>query len=120
MDMQTMIEAIIDIEWDMFQHTRNIDGRAGCQDDFETFYIMRGSQYANWTDEMRTCWLEFLKECWMQEADGRRNLVAEKYGRMMQFTDLHYYNKHVAPYIPAVPQDNYRHINAIVRAQIAW
>ena len=121
MDMQTVIEEILAIEWDMFQHTENIGGRAGCQDDFETFYIMRGSQYANWTDEMRSCWLEFLKECWTADGPGRRrNLVAEKYGRMMQFTNLHYYNKHIAPYIPAVPQENYRLINAIVKAQIDW
>ena len=86
MDMQTMIETIIEIEWEMFQHTENMGGRASCQDDFETFYIMRGSQYANWTDEMRECWLSFLKQ---SQAEGR-NLVAEKYGRMMQFTNLHH------------------------------
>ncbi len=116
MDMQTMIEAIIEIEWDMFQHTENMGGRASCQDDFETFYIMRGSQYANWTDEMRSCWLNFLKK---SQAEGR-NLVAEKYGRMMQFTNLHHYNKHIKPFVPAVPQSHYNMINTIVEAQIGW
>ena len=116
MDIQKMIEEILAIEWEMFQHTENIGGSAGCQDDFDTFYIMRGSQYANWTDEMRSCWLDFLKEC---QSEGR-NLVAEKYGRMMQFTNLHYYNKHIAPFIPSVPQSSYQYINAIVEAQIDW
>ena len=116
MDMQSMIEAIIEIEWEMFQHTENLGGRASCQDDFETFYIMRGSQYANWTDEMRTCWLSFLQE---SQAEGR-NLVAEKYGRMMQFTNLHHYNKHIKPFVPAVPQSHYSMINTIVEAQIDW
>ena len=116
MDMQTMIEEIIAIEWDMFQHTENIGGRASCQDDFETFYIIRGSQYANWTSEMRCCWLEFLKK---SQAEGR-NLVAEKYGRMMQFTNLHHYNKHIAPFVPAVPQSHYQLIHTIVEAQIGW
>ena len=116
MDMQTMIESIIEIEWEMFQHTENIDGRASCQDDFETFYIMRGSQYANWTDEMRECWLNFLKQ---SQSEGR-NLVAEKYGRMMQFTNLHHYNKHIKPFVPAVPQIHYNMINTIVEAQIGW
>ena len=116
MDMQTMIEAIIEIEWEMFQHTENIGGRTSCQDDFETFYIMRGSQYANWTDEMRECWLNFLKQ---SQAEGR-NLVAEKYGRMMQFTNLHHYNKHIKPFVPAVPQSHYNMINTIVEAQIGW
>lgn len=116
MDMQTVIEAIIEIEWDMFQHTENMGGRASCQDDFETFYIMRGSQYANWTDEMRNLWLEFLKK---SQAEGR-NLVAEKYGRMMQFTNLHHYNKHIKPFIPVVPQSCYPLIQTIVEAQIGW
>ena len=116
MDMQTMIESIIEIEWEMFQHTENIGGRDSCQDDFETFYIMRGSQYANWTDEMRECWLNFLKQ---SQAEGR-NLVTEKYGRMMQFTNLHHYNKHIKPFVPAVPQSHYNMINTIVEAQIGW
>ena len=116
MDMQTMIESIIEIEWEMFQHTENIGGRASCQDDFETFYIMRGSQYANWSDEMRECWLNFLKQ---SQSEGR-NLVAEKYGRMMQFTNLHHYNKHIKPFVPAVPQSHYNMINTIVEAQISW
>ena len=116
MDMQTMIESIIEIEWEMFQHTENMGGRASCQDDFETFYIMRGSQYANWTDEMRECWLNFLKQ---SQSEGR-NLVAEKYGRMMQFTNLHHYNKHIKPFVPAVPQSHYNMINTIVEAQIGW
>ena len=116
MDMQSIIEAMIEIEWEMFQHTENLGGRASCQDDFETFYIMRGSQYANWTDEMRSCWLSFLKE---SQREGR-NLVAEKYGRMMQFTNLHHYNKHIKPFIPSVPQSHYNIINTIVEAQIGW
>ena len=36
-----ILEAIIQLEWNMFQKVRNTGGRAGCQDDWETFYIMR-------------------------------------------------------------------------------
>ena len=114
--MQNTLDEIITIEWDMFQHTNNIGGRAGCQDDPDTFYIMRASQYANWTEAMLRCWIEFLHQCEQE----RRNLVTEKYGRMMQFTDLHYYNKHVKPHIPMVPTKHYRLINIIVEALIGW
>ena len=110
------IESIISIEWEMFQHVHNIGGRAGCQDDFETFYIMRRSQYENWTDEMIACYLDFAKNC---QSEGR-NLIAEKYGRMMQYTDPHYYDKYLAPGFPPVPQRLYRLINSIVTAQIGW
>ena len=53
-DLQTpdkaKIEEIIKIEWQMFQNVDNLGGRADCQDDFETFYIMRRSQYDNWSE----------------------------------------------------------------------
>ena len=51
-EKKDMIAEIMEIEWDMFQHVQNIGGRASCQDDWETFEIMRLSQYENWTDEM--------------------------------------------------------------------
>lgn len=110
------IEIIIDIEWDMFQNVQNIGGRASCQDDFETFYIMRRGQYENWSQAMIDCYLPFVKRC---QAEGR-NLVYEKYARMMQYTDLHYYNKYLAPNLPEVPKRHYPLINAIVTAQIDW
>ena len=110
------IEKIIASEWEMFQRTNNIGGRASCQDDYETFYIMRRSQYENWSQAMIDCYYAYLCRC---ETEGR-NLITEKYGRMMQYTDLHYYNKHVAPYLPDVPQINYRLINQIVPTLIEW
>ena len=115
-DRQKTIETIIRTEWDMFQQTDNIGGRASCQDDPETFYIMRASQYENWTDSMLSCWASFLEK---SKNEGR-NLVTKKYGRMMQYTDLHYYNKYLKGVFPAVSQPCYRLINTIVPQLIAW
>lgn len=110
------IEQIIDIEWDMFQHTENMGGRASCQDDFETFYIMRRTQYESWRDDMVEFYLTFAADC---QRDGR-NLVMEKYANMMQYTDLHDYNKHLKPYLPETPAASWPLINKIVKAMIAW
>ena len=110
------IEQIIDMEWDMFQHTENIGGRASCQDDFETFYIMRRTQYESWREDMVALYLDFAAAC---QRDGR-NLVMEKYANMMQYTDLHYYNKHLKPYLPETPAASWPLINKIVKAMIAW
>lgn len=110
------IEQIIDIEWDMFQHTENIGGRASCQDDFETFYIMRRTQYESWRDDMVAYYVAFAADC---QQKGR-NLVTEKYANMMQYTDLHYYNKHLKPYLPETPAASFPLINKIVKAMIAW
>ena len=115
-NLETVLDEIISIEWNMFQNTQNIGGRASCQDDPDTFYIMRASQYANWTEEMLTVWIDFLHQC---ETSGR-NLVTEKYGYMMQYTDLHYFNKHVKHHLPVVPLAHYRLINIIVEALIGW
>lgn len=110
------IEEIIKIEWKMFQKVENIGGRASCQDDSETFYIMRRSQYDNWSEEMVDIYYDFLQGA----AKDGRNLVSEKYARMMAYTDLHYYNKHIKGNLPFVPVKNYRIINLIVEQLIAW
>jgi len=114
--LQIQIEEIISIEWDMFQEVQNIGGRASCQDDFETFHIMRQSQYANWSAEMLACYLPFLREC----REEGRNLVTEKYARMMEYTDTAYYDRVLAPALPRVPRLNYRLVNLIVQKLIAW
>ena len=110
------IEKIINTEWDMFQQVDNIGGRADCQDDFETFYIMRRSQYDNWTAEMVDAYSDFAAR---SQEEGR-NLVSEKYARMMAYTDLHYFNKHLRDKLPAVPAKNFRLINRIVERLICW
>ena len=100
----------------MFQNVDNLGGRADCQDDFETFYIMRRSQYDNWTTEMVDAYSDFAAR---SQEEGR-NLVSEKYARMMAYTDLHYFNKHLRDKLPAVPAKNFRLINKIVERLICW
>ena len=119
-DLQTpdkaKIEEIIKIEWQMFQNVDNLGGRADCQDDFETFYIMRRSQYDNWTEEMVRVYGDFAAKS-LKEG---RNLISEKYARMMAYTDLHYFNKHLKDKLPTVPMINYRIISGIVEKLILW
>lgn len=114
--MDVQIEKIIKLEWDMFQEVENIGGRASCQDDFETFEIMRRSQYTNWTPKMRDCWLSFLSEC----RNNGRNLVMEKYARMMEYTDTAYYDRVLAPALPKVPRSNYLLVNKITDRLVLW
>lgn len=111
-----LIENIIRLEWDMFQNVKNIGGRADCQDDYETFAIMRRSQYENWTHEMLVCYYTYAVSC---EENGR-NLVTEKYGRMMEYTDPRYYQEYVADRMPYVPEKNRRLIDEIVEIMVEW
>lgn len=110
------ITAVIQIEWNMFQEVQNIGGRADCQDDWQTFEIMRRSQYENWTGEMIQCWLSFLKDA---KKEGR-NLVTEKYARMMAYTEPGYYDKYLAPALPQIPRGNFSFINEIIEILVKW
>jgi len=77
-----MIRNIMDIEWKMFQNV-NGDERVGCQNDRETFEIMRGGQFSAWSEEVLASYLRDLE---VARRDGR-NLMREKYIHMMASTD---------------------------------
>lgn len=110
------VENILKIEFEMMQNTQNIGGRASCQDDWETFYIMRGSQYASWRDDMLEFWEKFVEEC---RAEGR-NMVTEKYAKMMRFTHPEYYKQNLEPFLPETPSESFPLIDEIVKAMIEW
>lgn len=84
-----MIEEIIKREWSFFQKVQNIGGRASCQDDFETFYLQRKSQFEVFYDEVNASYLQDLKD---DETLGRNPLM-EKYAYMMESTDPDYFLK---------------------------
>lgn len=83
------IETLITKEWNMFTNVHNVGERASCQDDFDTFYTMRASQFEAWDKCTLRCYLADLERA---EEEGR-NLPAEKYGYMMEFTDPVGYEK---------------------------
>lgn len=82
MSKEEIITKIIVIEWEMFQDVPNIGGRASCQDEKQTFEIMRMSQAISWPEAALESYLDDLIEAQKQQ----RNLMTEKYARMMQST----------------------------------
>ena len=79
----TLIKEIIDNEWGMFTTVQNIGGRASCQDNRKTFDIMRRAQFEAW-DDVSLAW--YRRDLDTAASCGR-NLVAEKYGYMMEWSD---------------------------------
>lgn len=77
------IKEIIKLEYKMFSDVSNIGGRASCQDNFDTFQIMRESQYMAWSDELVASYLADVQSAVLLG----RNLPAEKYAWMMERTD---------------------------------
>lgn len=80
--MEDIINSAVAMEWEMFDKVQNCGGRAACQDDAETFSIMRSSQFQAWDREL----LESYREDLLYAQAQGRNLLCEKYAYMMERT----------------------------------
>ena len=89
MTKEQLLESILQKEWNMFQKVNNAGGRASCQDDMASFIIMRTAQLLVWGDSVLASYHQDLEQARM---DGR-NLMTEKYARMMEFTHPEEYRK---------------------------
>lgn len=114
-DREKIIDQIIQYEWVEFDMTKNKDGRASCQDDWDTFSIMRKSQYFTWTDEMLTEYLWHIDD----SLKNGRNLISEKYGRMMETTSPDEYAL-IKDSFPELSDDRKQITDAIVGIQVEW
>lgn len=113
--MGKLIESILELEWEMFQNTQNIGGRASCQDDKKTFFRMRESQWTVLSDEvLEGCYRE-LKTA----ADQGRNMIAEKYGYMMKSYDPEGYAA-IADMLPQKSHSERELTERIVSAYMEW
>lgn len=93
-----LIAAIIEAEWQMFDKVQNEGGRAACQNDARTFAIMRYSQFAPLPQDV----LESYRDDLEQAAREGRNLLAEKYAYMMEYTDPATFDRTLRDHLPAV------------------
>ncbi|NMN00217.1 hypothetical protein G1C96_0795 [Bifidobacterium sp. DSM 109958] len=109
-------ESIVRHEWDQFQRTNNEGGRAACQGNWPTFHQMRLSQFLTWPTELQRSYADDL-----DEADRvGRNLVTEKYGRMMASTAPEQYRETIEPYIPRLSDERVARQEAVIARQVAW
>jgi hypothetical protein len=112
---EELTAAIIDKEWKMFQDVPNMGGKASCQEDFNTFQIMRSSQAASWSEETLESYLSDLKEA----ESGSRNLLTEKYARMMETTWPSEYSR-IKDMLPQVDPRAVELIEQIIPMVIKW
>lgn len=113
--IEELAQKIAKEEFAAFDKVRNEGGRASCQNDWYTFSIMRRSQYLTWSKNML---LQYLCDFRQAEQNGR-NLIEEKYGRMMESTAPERYAE-IADRIPAVPEEKKQIIEAIVQIQVGF
>ncbi|HZK56042.1 MAG TPA: DUF4125 family protein [Desulfosporosinus sp.] len=115
MSKEALITKIIDFEWNMFQKVSNIGGKASCQEDPETFKIMRHSQAVSWSEDTLESYLNDLFEA----QENKRNLLSEKYARMMKFTSpLEYAN--IERVLPSLDPEIFLLIDKIVKVVMGW
>ena len=109
-------EAIVRHEWDQFQRTNNEGGRAACQGNWPMFHQMRLSQFLTWPHDLLASYRNDLERA---DATGR-NLVTEKYGRMMRSTHPEEYTANIEPYIPSLSASREALQERIIAMQVAW
>lgn len=109
-----VVNEIIEREWRMFQNTQNIGGRASCQDQFDMFYINRYSQHSIWEADT----LESYRNDLIAAEMAGRNLITEKYGYMMEFTDPAYYNANLRDRLPQMSEEKAALVAEIVSRQL--
>ena len=112
---ENLIAEIVTLEWEMFQSVANVGGRAACQNDFETFSVMRSSQAIAWSEATLASYLEDLAEA--QETG--RNLLTEKYARMMEFTAPQEYAR-IQQHLPPLEPEARLLIDRIVQINLEW
>lgn len=114
-DKKLLIENIIALEWEAFDKVDNEGGRADCQDDYETFYIMRKSQYLTWNIPLLQSFLNDLQAA--KEAGW--NMISEKYARMMESTCKEEYDK-LKDRLPFVSEEKKAVAEQIVAIQVGF
>jgi hypothetical protein len=110
-----VVEEILDMEWGMFQSVQSIDGPMACQQDRRTFEIMRSSQVRSWTAEIAASYLDDLTGA---QAAGR-NLMAEKYARMMEHTAPSEFRQ-IAPSLPPLAEEAVSLVEQLSGLSVGW
>lgn len=107
------IDEIVAMEWQQFDKVQNRGGRASCQDNWETFSVMRKSQFMTWPTGLIRSYCNDLSEA----KDEDRNLVAEKYGRMMESTAPEEYES-IKLHFPTRSEERIARQEAIIAIQV--
>ena len=110
-----IIKSIVSIEWDMFDKVNNFGGRASCQDDRTTFYVMRRSQFSAWDGAVLESYEADLKRA---NEEGI-NLVELKYAYMMSYDNPKYFKTELAPFLPPVSPEKSEAVDAIMEHAVA-
>lgn len=99
----------------MFSDVKNIGGKASGQNNPRMFRAIRSSQFMTWSYATLKSYLDDLKKAENEE----RNLMVEKYARMMKSTSPLEFAR-IDHIIPQLSLETFSLINKIVEIEIKW
>ena len=112
---EQLVFEITQLEWDMFQHVYNTGGRASCQDNPDTFFKMRMSQWLAYSEEV----LESYRADCVRAIENGDNLLWQKYARMLETTYPEEY-ENVKQYLPEISDESREKVEEIVKIHMEW
>jgi hypothetical protein len=110
-----LIKKIVDLEWEMFSTVNSDDNGPCCDGDSQAFRIMRVAQF----QAMSMAVLESYNTDLCEAKKQGRNLMTEKYGRMMAFTAPQEYAE-IKDKIPKIEETAKEYIAEILVILIDW
>lgn len=110
-----LVDDIVILEWKQFDKVKNEGGRADCQDDWNTFSLMRRSQYRTWPEELLASYRNDLIDANIRGW----NMISEKYARMMKSTAPEKYYELVDT-LPVRSEGRIDIQEEIVKIQVEW
>ena len=113
--MEGLIKQILLIEWDMFKSVSNVGGEAECQQNKKTFIIMRRSQIMSLAEDVLKSYFEDLENA---KIHGR-NIMTEKYARMMEYTFPQEF-KELENKLPKISNEVKTIVDKITVLTVAW
>ena len=112
MERSDLIGNIAGMEWKMFGLMECKNDQVESPEDYITFMIMRTAQFMAWNSETLESYFDDLNVAY----DSGKNLMADKYGYLLQWTRPEAYEKLKASLTP-VPQEKLALIDQIMDIQ---
>lgn len=110
-----IIKEILRKEWKMFINVQNKRGKALCQEDHKTFTVMRSSQFESLPINILESYYHDLA---VAERQGR-NLMTEKYARMMESTAPLEYEE-IKNLLVEIDSESQKYIEKIIPVFLEW